>query len=151
MAETVLAAAHPLPVFVACDDDAVAAWARRWDATAVWTEGHDLNGAVAVGLTAARSAGATTLLIAHADLPQATDLPAIAHFPGVTLVPDFRDDGTNVIALPAETPFVPAYGPGSFARHLAQALTFDVPVRVCRRADLRLDVDAPADLAAMRA
>src|SRR5439155_17828924 len=43
-----------------------------------------------------------------ADLPLATDLTWLPRFPGVTLVPDRRDDGTNVLCVPT--------GPGSASR-----------------------------------
>ena len=40
---------------------------------------------------------------------------------GVLIVPDRWNDGTNVIAVPADSGFRFAYGPGSFGRHAAEA------------------------------
>ncbi|HEX4978840.1 MAG TPA: hypothetical protein VFV35_02130, partial [Acidimicrobiales bacterium] len=90
------------------------------------------------------------LLVAHADLPFADDLAALTHFPGVTIVPDRRDDGTNVVCIPADVAFAPEYGTGSFPRHLAQLLRSGRPVRVSRRPALQWDVDSPSDLAGFR-
>jgi 2-phospho-L-lactate/phosphoenolpyruvate guanylyltransferase len=69
----------------------------------------------------------------------------------VTLVPDHRDNGTNVICVPAGAGFTFSYGPGSFARHGAEAHRLGLPLRVVREPSLSHDVDLPADLAAFRA
>lgn len=146
MATTVLRAAAPLPVAVVCDDDEVAGWAAAQGAQVVWAPGRGLDGAVSDGVRALAAAGAARVIVAHADLPLATDLSWVARFPGVTLVPDHRDDGTNVACVPAQAGFPFAYGPGSFARHTAAALRLDLPLRVVREPRLGLDVDVPADL-----
>jgi 2-phospho-L-lactate guanylyltransferase len=86
-------------------------------------------------------------VVAHADLPLATRLHWVAEFPGVTLVPDRRLDGTNVLAVPTEAGFTFAYGPGSFARHRAEAQACGLPARIVRDDRLAWDVDLPADLA----
>ena len=70
----------------------------------------------------------------------------VARFAGVTLVPDRRDDGTNVICVPADAGFAFAYGPGSFHRHGAEAIRRGLPLRVVREPLLGHDVDVPADL-----
>ena len=146
MAEQVLAAAGPLPVTVACDDGEVAAWAADHGASVVLTPGLGLDGAVQRGVAALAAAGAARVIVAHADLPWASDLPALARFDGVTLVPDRRDDGTNVVCLPAGAGFVFAYGPGSFARHCAEARRLRLGLRVARIPGLQHDVDTPDDL-----
>ena len=70
-----------------------------------------------------------------------------AGFDGVTLVPDRRDDGTNVLRLPARaTDFCFAYGPGSFRAHRAEAMRIGLAVRVVRNPNLAYDVDWPADV-----
>jgi 2-phospho-L-lactate guanylyltransferase len=84
--------------------------------------------------------------VAHADLSLATDLTWVNRFPGVTLVPDRREDGTNVIGLPAESGFVFSYGPGSFARHVAETQRLELPLRIVRSTSLSWDVDVPSDL-----
>lgn len=150
MAEGVLKAAAPLPVTVVCDDEGVADWARAHDAGVVWTPGQGLNGAVHAGMAALRDAGASQVIVAHADLPFAADVTAVAWFPGVTLVPDRHDDGTNVACVPVASGFTFAYGPGSFARHRAEARRLGLALRVLRDPALGWDVDNPVDLEGVR-
>ena len=147
MAEIVLLAADPLPAVVVCDDDEVRAWAERSGARVVWCPGRGLNGAVSDGVAALREEGVAHAIVAHADLPLATRLDWLADFPGVTLVPDRRFDGTNVLALPTDSGFVFSYGAGSFGRHRAEATRLDLPARVVQDPHLGWDVDLPADLA----
>lgn len=146
MADRVLRAAAPLPVHVVCDDDEVAAWARAAGAAVIWKPGRGLNGAVAEGVADLASAGVARVVVAHADLPHADTLAWVADFEGLTLVPDRRDDGTNVVGLPATSGFRFAYGPGSFRRHLGEAARLGLPLRVVREPRLGWDVDRPADL-----
>ncbi|MGH9283619.1 MAG: 2-phospho-L-lactate guanylyltransferase, partial [Acidimicrobiales bacterium] len=60
--------------------------------------------------------------------------------------PDRRDDGTNVLAVPAVPPFPFSYGPGSFRRHGRAALALGLALRVVREPALGRDVDEPGDL-----
>jgi 2-phospho-L-lactate guanylyltransferase len=146
MAEQVLRAAAPLPAHVVCDDEEVAEWARRHGASVVWKPGRGLNGAVLEGVADLATDGFERVVVAHADLPHALALAWVADHDGVTLVPDRRDDGTNVIGLPAASGFRFAYGPGSFVRHRTEAGRLGLPVRVVREPRLGWDVDQPADL-----
>ncbi len=147
MSARVLAAAGELPTYVACDDEQVAAWAGEHGAGVLWHPGVGLNAAVNNSVTDLRDAGVTDVIVAHGDLPRAHDLAALTEPGMVTLVPDGRDDGTNVVALPTATTFQFAYGPGSFRRHLGAAIEAGLPVRVRRDALLALDIDTPTDLA----
>jgi 2-phospho-L-lactate/phosphoenolpyruvate guanylyltransferase len=146
MADRVLTAAAPLPVAVVCDDRAVAAWARRRGAEVVWRPGRGLNGAVIDGVVHLAAAGADEVIVAHADLPLADSIVRVSGVPGVTLVPDRRDDGTNVACVPANAGFQFAYGPGSFARHVAETERLGLPLRILRDERLGWDVDVPDDL-----
>lgn len=150
MAEHVLAAAAPLPVAVVCDDEEVAAWARAHGALVLEEPGRGLNGAVEAGMAALAERGVRRVIVAHADLPEAVGLAELAGYDGVVLVPDRRDDGTNVISVPTDIGFRFSYGPGSFGRHEAHARQLGATVHVVRRADLALDIDSPADLTARR-
>jgi 2-phospho-L-lactate guanylyltransferase len=132
---------------VVCDDAQVATWAQEQGAVVVWTPDKGLDGAVERGVAELAHRGHAWVIVAHADLPLAGSLAWVARFPGVTLIPDRRDDGTNVIALPTATGFRFAYGPGSFHRHGAEARRLLLPVRVVREPKLGVDVDVPADLA----
>jgi len=135
-------------VFVVCDDDEVAAWSVSAGAEVIWRPGHGLNAAVVSGVDHLATLGYAQTIVAHSDLPHALDLAWVAEFDGVTLVPDRRDDGTNVACVPSAAGFVFAYGPGSFARHQAEAERLALPLRIEREQRLGWDVDTPADLAA---
>ena len=151
MATHVVRSAAPLPTAVVCDDAEVAAWARELGALVVWEPERGLNRAVEAGVGRLGAGGARRVVVAHADLPHAGRLEWVARFDGVTLVPDHRDNGTNVICVPAGAGFTFSYGPGSFARHGAEAHRLGLPLRVVREPSLSHDVDLPADLAAFRA
>jgi 2-phospho-L-lactate guanylyltransferase len=146
MADIVLAAAAPLPVSVVCDDMHVRAWAEAVGAEVIWTPGLGLNGAVQAGVAELADRGVETVVVAHSDLPLATSLAWVAATEGVTVVPDRRLDGTNVLAVPAAAGFRFSYGGGSFERHRAEGLRLGLPVRIVRDPRLGWDVDHPADL-----
>ena len=153
MAEQVVSAAAPLPVAIACDDEHVATWARTRGATVVWTPGLGLDGAVQQGCAELVASGADRVVVAHGDLPRAAGLVRFGHlrdgYDGVSVVPDRRDDGTNVISLPAAAfaaGFTFAYGVGSFGRHVAEAERCGLAVRIERIPELQWDVDTPDDL-----
>jgi 2-phospho-L-lactate guanylyltransferase len=146
LAGRVVAAAHPLPTFVACDDDDVASWADAAGAEVLWSPGLGLNGAVDAGRATIAGKGFEHVVIAHSDLPLAHSLAALAAQATVTLVPDGRRDGTNVLALPIGIDLSAAYGAGSFARHLDAAMATGQRVEVRRDPRLALDVDNPEDL-----
>ena len=148
MAARVLAAADPLPVAVVCDDPEVAAWAVARGAMVLPEPGRGLNGAVEAGVQRLAAAGAEEVLVVHADLPHAQGISRLAGFGGVTLVPDRRDDGTNVVCIPAAASFRFHYGPGSFARHRAEAERLGLRHRVIRDPELTWDVDEPSDIPA---
>ncbi|MEA2716671.1 MAG: 2-phospho-L-lactate/phosphoenolpyruvate guanylyltransferase [Actinomycetota bacterium] len=146
MATSVLLSAVPLPAAVVCDDADVAAWARDLGALVVWEPERGLNRAVEAGVERLGAAGARRVIVAHADLPLARDLRWVGRFAGVTLVPDRRGGGTNAICVPTGAGFTFSYGPGSFARHGAEAHRLGLPLRVVREPSLAADVDVPADL-----
>ena len=150
MAETVIAAAAPLPVTVVCNDGEVASWAATLGASVIQLDEPGLTPAVTAGVEALANAGFETVIVAHGDLPRATDLAQCASFDGVTLVPDHHGDGTPVASVPARAGFRFAYGPGSFAAHVAEAERLGLAWRSLPDPDLSFDVDGPEDLAALR-
>lgn len=147
LATRVAAAAGSLPVFVACDDDDVAGWADGVGAEVLWSPGMGLNGAVDAGRATIAGKGFEHLVIAHSDLPLAHDLDRLVQHGVVTLVPDGRRDGTNVLALPVDAPVPASYGGGSFRRHLDVAMAAQLAVQVVADPRLALDIDNPDDAA----
>ena len=149
MAARVVAAGRPLPVVVVCDDAEVADWARSQGARALVEPGLGLNGAVGTAYSQLGAEGYDRLVVAHGDLPLATNLAWLAEIEGIALVPDRHQEGTNVISLPTGCGFRFAYGVGSFARHQEEATRTGLPWRVVHDADLAWDVDFPADMTAV--
>ena len=147
MASAVVSSASPLPTAVVCDDAEVASWARELGALVVWEPERGLNRAVEAGVARLGAAGARRVIVAHADLPLARHLAWVGRFLGVTLVPDRRDNGTNAVCVPVGAGFTFSYGPGSFARHAAEAHRLGLGLRVVRGTALAADLDLPADLA----
>ncbi len=145
MADRVLTAAAPRPVAVVCDDDEVAAWAVSRGARVLWRPGLGLNGAVSDAVATLAGEGVDRVLVTHADLPLVTGYDELAD-DGIVLVPDRHEDGTNVVSIPAGCGFRFAYGPGSFARHCAEAARLGLGLTVLRSPRLTWDVDVPADL-----
>lgn len=147
LAARVLAAAAPLPAFVVCDDEDVAAFAVAEGAEVLWTPALGLDGAVQDGVARLAAAGFDRAVVAHADLPLVSGLADFAGDEGaVMLAPDRREDGTNVIAVPTSAGFRFAYGPGSFTRHTAEAERLGLPATIVRDERFAWDVDLPADL-----
>jgi 2-phospho-L-lactate guanylyltransferase len=147
MATAVVRAAGALPVVVVCDDDEVRAWALGLHVEVLWTPGLGLNGAVEAGVAHLAGRGTERAVVAHADLPRASDLAWVAEGDAdVTIVPDRHGDGTNVIALPSGAGFAFAYGAGSCAAHQAAARRRGLTVAVVPHDDLGWDVDRPEDL-----
>jgi 2-phospho-L-lactate guanylyltransferase len=101
---------------------------------------------VEAGVRQLAAEGTDRVIVAHADLPLATDLAWVADFDGVTLVPDRHSDGTNVLSVPTGAGFRFAYGAASCARHRAEADRLGLQLRVVPDVRLGWDVDRPEDL-----
>jgi 2-phospho-L-lactate guanylyltransferase len=152
MADRVVAAAQPHPVVVVSSAPEVVAWAHERGCAVVDDPGS-LDAAATAGKEWARAGGFARVVIAHGDLPLASSLDAVtgaADDGVVVIVPDHRDDGTPVLALPVDVPFTFAYGPGSAARHATEATRIDCEVRIVRDPSLQFDVDVADDLDTLR-
>lgn len=149
MAARVLGAAGGLPLWVVCDDAAVADFTVARGAEVLWRPARGLNAAVTDGRDFLRRVGFTQVVIAHADLPLATDLSWVADFDGATIVPDRRNDGTNVFCLPTRGDFQFHYGEGSAELHRQEAERQNWEVRLEPDEQLGWDVDLPEDLAVL--
>jgi len=146
LADRVVDATVPFPVAVVCDDDHVAAWARARGAEVVWRPGRGLNGAVEDGVAHLGETGFSRVVVAHADLPLVDSFDEITSVPMIALAPDRHEDGTNVAVVPPAAGFRFRYGPGSFARHRAEAERLGLGPTIVRSERLGWDVDTPADL-----
>ena len=151
MAERVVAAAASRPVVVVSSAPEVIEWARALGLASVDDPGT-LDLAAEAGRQWVRDQGLARVVVMHADLPLATALDGIADdaaAPVAVVVPDHHDDGNPVLAIPAAADFVFAYGPGSCARHTAEARRCGLDVRVVRDHALGFDVDDASDLEAL--
>lgn len=145
-AETVVRAAHPLPVYVACSDPDVASWATQHGALVVHCSEPGLDTAITTAREHLTSEGFDHILIAHADLPLATRLSHIIEPGKVTMVTDRHHDGTNVLAFPLASHFHTAYGPGSLDNHIHIANNCGLDYHVISDSSLELDLDTADDL-----
>jgi 2-phospho-L-lactate guanylyltransferase len=146
MASGVVAAAAPLPTFVVCGSTEVAAWAVSAGAGVIWLGRPGLNPAIAHATEVLHADGYQRAIIAHGDLPLARSLSWVGEFDGVTIVPDRRGEGTNVMAVPLGTEFRFQYGELSAPAHQAEAERLDLALRIVPDESLGWDVDVPADL-----
>lgn len=118
-----------------------------------------------LGHTAASSLGAGTLaregvagmLQLPADIPLVTpeDIGALLEVhgeaPAVTLAPSRDERGSNAVACSPADLLPLRFGDDSFFPHLRRARALGIEPRIVRRRGLALDIDTPADLAALLA
>jgi len=146
------------PILVVTPDAEVAQIAQRHGVRVLPEErdrGH--NAAATAGFAHALAHGAAAALTLPADAPCVTpdevarllDAAGPGPAPRVVLVPSHDRDGTNAVLAAPPDAFPVSFGPGSFARHLAQAGARGLDCRVVELAGLGQDVDEPRDLAAL--
>jgi 2-phospho-L-lactate/phosphoenolpyruvate guanylyltransferase len=110
--------------------------------------------AALIGLRHALAAGYDRALLVSGDTPllQPGEIAGlIAGTEAVVIVPDRHGTGTNALVLSPPDAIMPAFGPDSFARHMAAAEAAGVPHRAEGVPGLALDVDTPDDLAELAA
>ncbi len=146
MATGVVAAAAPLPTYVVCGSAEVAAWAVEVGAGVIWLDRPGLNPAIAHATGVLYADGYQRAIIAHGDLPLARSLGWVGDFDGVTIVPDRRGEGTNVMAVPLGAEFRFQYGELSAPAHRVEAERLDLALRIVPDESLGWDVDVPDDL-----
>jgi len=131
-------------VAVVTADDGVIKWATNQGVRVIVDSDMGLDGAARAVVEESDGPWA----IFHADLPllSVADVNALVEAipeQGIALAPS-ADGGTTVIAGVVRWLGF-AYGPGSFARHMASAA--GLPHAVVSRPGLALDLDTPADFA----
>jgi 2-phospho-L-lactate guanylyltransferase len=114
------------------------------------------SAAASIGVRHALGSGYDRALLVPGDAPLLDPrelggllVRAESHRPGVTIVPDRHDTGTNALMLDPPDAIVPSFGPGSLARHIAAAQSAGLRYAVEHLPSLLLDVDEPEDLAAL--
>jgi len=107
---------------------------------------------------ACRARGAASALVIPADIPliEAAELEAVAKAlpaspgdPGTVLVPSADGRGTNAVLRRPPALFPLRFGDDSFKPHWRAARATGQPCAVLRLRGIGLDVDTPADLAAL--
>lgn len=143
-------------VAVVTRDEAAAALARATGARPLPEPGAGgLNGAVAAGVAACGRLGATSVLVAMGDLPLLTGSDVrrlVDALPerGLALAPSRDGRGTNLLAVrPIDALPRTRFGPESRARHRLEAARLGLDLRELALPGAALDVDTPADLAAL--
>jgi len=130
--------------------------ARDHDALVIHDHDRGHNAAASRGIGAALEWSAERALLVPGDCPlldpaeldQLLGDPVAA--PAVLVVPDRHGTGTNALLLSPPGALAPSFGPGSCARHLADANRAGVRGELVQVPSLALDIDTPEDLAAIR-
>jgi 2-phospho-L-lactate guanylyltransferase len=115
--------------------------------------GQGLNAAAAFAFSEVAARGASRVVFIHGDLPtvSARELELLAAAPSgeIAIAPDRHGAGTNALSLPLPHAqgFSFAFGPDSFALHMAEAERRGLKVEEIHSPGLARDVDEPEDLA----
>lgn len=123
----------------------------------VQTTDAGMTAALTAGLAELRAFAPERVLMIPGDLPLISPaalqafLDAAHEGEGVTVVPDRRRVGTNLLLCSPPCAIAPCFGGHSFERHLAAAAAAGVAARVVNDDDLALDLDEPDDLAHLEA
>lgn len=114
----------------------------------------DLNSAVNTAVQHLADDGCSDVLVVHGDLPllSADDISSFlaqhrrAGAAAVTIAPDRRRSGTNLLAWRPLSLFSACYGVDSFMLHCAQARQLEIESTICDLPGARCDIDEPEDL-----
>ncbi len=146
-AERVVGAAGDVRVVIVSDQGTdVSEWADVRGLTCITQTSPGLNGAARDGVVWARENGFTIAVIAHSDIPLADNVAQFIDDNAVVIVPDSKNDGTNVLVLPTAADFTFHYGPGSFKQHVDEAIRRGFAPRIALSDEWSHDLDNPDDL-----
>jgi 2-phospho-L-lactate guanylyltransferase len=139
-------------------DDVVAESLARGDGVAVLPDGRESgqSDATEIGISYASEHGFDRVLLVPGDTPllDPVELEELLtrcerDLLGVAVVPDRHGTGTNALVISPPGSFAPSFGRDSLERHLESARGAGLVHRVESVPSLALDVDTPADLAAL--
>lgn len=86
------------------------------------------------------------LIMVHGDLRIPFGLGTFDPGPGVTIVTDHLERGTNILVVPTGLDFRFSYGPNSKSLHQREAERLSLECRVVSDSPWRYDIDEPEDL-----
>jgi len=144
----------PCPVAMVTSSDAAAARAEalRWRVLREpeqVSESHSIDAASRT----LEAEGADRVLRLPADIPSVTtsDIAELIEMtlpaPAAVLAPSHDRNGTNALLRMPPLAFPSLFGANSFARHLREAQSLGVNVRIVENPRLALDLDNPQDIA----
>lgn len=143
-------------VVVATADPEIAEYARSMGVL-VFEEDEQVSHSVSADAACLRAMelGASTALLVPIDVPTVTPgdftrLAASAR-PGLIVVPSADGTGTNALVRTPPDCIESRFGPGSFRKHLDQALEKGLNADVLRLPGLMFDIDTPEDVAELLA
>jgi 2-phospho-L-lactate guanylyltransferase len=149
----VLSAVAPLRIIVVTSDAEAASMAMSAGAQVRHEDpAAGLNPAIEAALTHRAVQRAGGFVMVPADVPEITaaalrkSLAALDREGSLVLVPANADGGTNLFGCRPPDALRPAFGPDSFARHLAAGERAGLACRVMDDAALGRDIDRPEDL-----
>jgi 2-phospho-L-lactate guanylyltransferase len=112
---------------------------------------HDLNSALKLAIGKLDGNDGGTAMIIHADLPRLTtkdvnELVSRSKHIQIAIAPCKNGTGTNALLLRPPNAIPPAFGKGSFRRHLSLAKKTGYLWKVLRISGIQFDIDDPQDL-----
>jgi 2-phospho-L-lactate guanylyltransferase len=139
-------------IVVVTSDPEIAEHARSSGAL-VFEENEQVSHSVSADAACLRAMemGASTVLLVPIDVPTATPVDfsrlAASARPGLIVVPSSDGTGTNALVRTPPNCIESRFGPGSFRKHLDQALSKGLRTDVLRLRGLMFDIDTPEDVA----
>ena len=141
-------------ILVVSRESAALEWVKANGGEALLEDGEEsLNAALRQGLAWIAAQDPGSVLILPTDLPLLTENDVVmlcAHLPkdpGMLIVPDRTQTGTNTLFLTEPNLLSPQFGPGSFQAHCLQAEQLHLHQTVYLNPHIQQDIDTPEDLA----
>lgn len=152
MLEAMLRALKPLSIVVVSPTPSLLSLTRSHGAVAVEQAAGNLNDAFRLGAAGARSNEITACLPGDLPLINCDELRSAADAAranGAAIVASHADGGTGALVMRRGLGLEPAFGSGSFARHVEKARTLGVAAPVFSAPSLSADIDTLAHLRAL--